>query len=209
MHKRILFLLWSTAFLWNCGNEPISTSDNDDKAQKTLLFAKELHERFQLTKEGLPFFKLAQKLDPKSFKTNGDLGVIYLTLNEKQEALKYLTKALKINPTSIETNEHLGNIYFSLDQYGISLKFLEKAEKLINLRIKKFPRTPKFTLDEFSKKLSKIYSIASIAADAISDGKKSIKYTKKAYKEYLNIKDFRNASIAKIQLEKLRLKYIN
>jgi tetratricopeptide (TPR) repeat protein len=207
MGKKTLLAICFLFFLSSCESPSKNTLPENSKVKNLVVFAEELHNRFNITKETIPFFESALKLAPNNFKANGDLGTIFLKLNQPSDSLPFLIKAAEIKPYDIELNLNIGHAYFRTKQYKNSFIFFQRVVEIIHIRIQKFPSIPQFELTNLSRKLSTAYSLGGIAADLIGNSDDSILYTQKAEEEFKKLGDLINAGVARNFLKTLEVKY--
>ncbi|GEM_PF-2302517 len=80
-------------------------------SERGYIFLGFLYRKKELIDESIANFRSAISLNPESHMGYFNLGVIYLQLNNTQEALKYLYKSLEINPHYRKAAELIENIH--------------------------------------------------------------------------------------------------
>lgn len=82
--------------------------------------------------KGIALFKKTLSIEPNYYLASIELGCIYNTLNNKEEAIKYLLIAYKVDPIDEKVNFNLIMYYFNMEKYQVTI---ELCNKLLNLKV--------------------------------------------------------------------------
>ncbi|MEW6455363.1 MAG: tetratricopeptide repeat protein [Acidobacteriota bacterium] len=83
-----------------------------------------------LIKEGLSKFHTALQIDPKSPEVNYNVGLIYLNLEDYEDAYLYAQRAVDTKKFYLEGYDLLGNAYFRLEEFDKSIQAFKKTVQL-------------------------------------------------------------------------------
>ncbi len=61
-------------------------------------------------------------LDPNHYKSIGNLGLLYIQINQLEQAEGYLKLAISINPNYYEGYTNLGSLYFHQERYSLAIR---------------------------------------------------------------------------------------
>jgi len=78
----------------------------------------------------IKFYQLILKDNPKSFRANNELGIIYLTQNKYDTAILEFKKAIKTNPRFDQAYDNLGVTYDKMGNLEMAIKQHKQSLKL-------------------------------------------------------------------------------
>lgn len=90
-------------------------------------------EKLKRWDEAVSLYKAILKIDKNNFEANYRLALLYITLQDLNQAFKYLDDALKIDKNNPDAIYQMGVLLFSTEKFKDAIKYFETAKEL-NLR---------------------------------------------------------------------------
>lgn len=154
-------------------NEKLKLQKEYNKSSNELTaedwFQKGYHEmKLQNNSKAINYFIKALSLNPTSYKTLVDIGIVYSRIDQTLKAAESFSKAISVNPKRSEAYMYFGMYYESLKNHDMAIKYFEKVISLDSLNFNAYKKIGKIYEDNKNYNMATEYYGKLISLDSLN-----------------------------------------